>query len=210
MTPGNFLSINNKNGRQDVEINYEANQDNANHLLELWKKGQNYLNKYWDSWLHEYLPSLRERYNILMKNIKGEVDRSPSIGEVVIIKEDGLPRGRWKVGKIIKLVKSEIDGLERAAKIQYPSGRISCRPVRLLFPLEYSEAKVKDVVEDIDNNVVEDNGEAKGKDVVEDKDNNVVEDNDDNGDDVNDLCNRVRRTAANKARTKIGKWCRKL
>ena len=116
-------------------MSYTPDQDTRAHLLEMWKKGQGYLKKFWKSWLTEYLPSLRERYNAVMKAIKGEVDRKPKIGEIVIVKEEDLPRGRWEIVRVQNL--SEVDGLERAAKLQFSSGRTSSRPLRLLYPLEY-------------------------------------------------------------------------
>ena len=53
-----------------------------------------------------------------MKPVKGEVDRDPNIGEVVIVKED-LSRSKWKLAKVLSLIKSDVDGIERAAKLQY-------------------------------------------------------------------------------------------
>ena len=71
-----------------------------------------------------------------MKSIKGEVHRNPQIGEVVIVRDDALPRGKWKVAKILKLLESEVDGVARAVKLRLPSGRITQRPLRMIYPLE--------------------------------------------------------------------------
>ena len=139
LTPAHFISVNYKTGTPDVELQYTPNQDNRETLLRSWKKGQVNLKQFLKSWLTEYLPSLRERYNVVMKSIKGELDRIPRIGEVVIVEQEGLPRGRWKIARVMKLMRSDIDGLERAAKLQFPSGYITCRPLRLLYPLEYAK-----------------------------------------------------------------------
>ena len=40
------------------------------------------------------------------------------------------------VCNIKDLIKSEIDGIELAVKLQYPSGRVTYRPFKLLYPLE--------------------------------------------------------------------------
>ena len=68
-------------------------------LLETWKQGQEVLNKFWKSWTDEYLKSLREIQRRNMKPIKGEIDRIPRIGGVMIIEDGSLPRGTWKIGK---------------------------------------------------------------------------------------------------------------
>ena len=59
---------------------------------------------------------------------------SPNIGNVVIIKED-LPRGMWKMGRIVKLIQSN-DGQLRSAKVKLANGNIIGRPLNLLYPLE--------------------------------------------------------------------------
>ena len=60
-----------------------------------------------------------------MKSIKGEVIQKPNVGEIIMVKEENLPRGRWKIARVEDLIKSERDGIERAVKLQYPSGRVT-------------------------------------------------------------------------------------
>jgi hypothetical protein len=62
---------------------------------------------------------------------------SPKVGDVVQIK-DTVPRGSWKVGRIVQLVTSR-DGNIRSAKIILPSKIVIGRPLNLLYPLETSE-----------------------------------------------------------------------
>ena len=71
-----------------------------------------------------------------MKSMKGEIQRGPNIGEVVIRKEDDLPRGSWKLAKITDLIKGEMDDVPRAANLITSNGRNFKRPLRLLYPLE--------------------------------------------------------------------------
>ena len=132
LTPGHFLSINYKTGVPEIELEYSRDQDTRLKVLQMWKKGQTHLDKFWKVWLTEYLPSLREKGNIHMKSIKGEINRKPHVGEVVIIKEEDLPRGKWKLARVVNLIKGEIDNIERAATLQYTSGRITKRPFQLL------------------------------------------------------------------------------
>ena len=58
----------------------------------------------------------------------------PVIGDVVLIKED-LPRGSWKLGKIVQLIPSR-DKEVRAAKVQLASKKIFSRALNQLYPLE--------------------------------------------------------------------------
>ena len=101
----------------------------------------------------DYLPALRERISNEMKRVKGEVVREPIIGELVIVREDGMPRGKWKVAKIENIISSEIDGLQRAAKLITISGKIITRPIRDVYPLEANP------MEDT-RNIVESNGKG--------------------------------------------------
>ena len=71
-----------------------------------------------------------------MKSVKGEVRRKPTIGDVVVVKDEGLPRGKWKLARIIGLIKGEVDGIERAANLKFSSGRTAKRPLKFIFPLE--------------------------------------------------------------------------
>ena len=136
LTPVHFLSINFKTGIPDIDISYTQYENLANVLLENWKRGQIYLNHFWTIWSNEYLQSLREKHILKMRPIKGEVTRIPRVGEVVIIKEEGLPRGRWKLAKIKNLIKSELDGLIRAVNLVMANGKTIKRPVRFIYPME--------------------------------------------------------------------------
>ena len=135
LTPTHFLSINSKVGIPDVDS--DNNVENLSKvLLQSWKRGQEYLNRFWTVWSDEYLKSLRETHTVNMKPIKGEVNRIPRVGEVVIIKEEGIARGSWKMARIENLIKSDIDDICRAAALVTSSGRLLKRPFRLIYPLE--------------------------------------------------------------------------
>ena len=102
-------------------------------------------------WSTDYLQTLRERHTLQMKAVKGECSRSPEIGEVVLVKEDKMPRGTWKLAKVVNLIKSEVDGIARAALLRMSSGKHFRRPFRLLYPLErrYEEEKRKEIVDSV-------------------------------------------------------------
>ena len=136
LTPAHFLSINLETGVPDVEVNYSPGENLSKELMETWKRGQIHLNSCWTIWSNEYLQSVRERHTLNMKPIKGEITQAPKLGEIVIIKEEGLSQGSWKLSRIEKLIESGIDGAQRAAILITPNGKLIIRPLRLIYPLE--------------------------------------------------------------------------
>ena len=98
----------------------------------------NVINHFWKRWRMEYLSCLRESHAHLSKRSKFN-DSQISEGEVVIVKDDHLPRGQWRLG-IVQEVMMSCDGLKRAATIKIVSSNRQHttlrRPVQLLYPLE--------------------------------------------------------------------------
>ena len=62
-----------------------------------------------------------------------------AVGDVVIVKDEHLPRGHWKLG-VIQQVLTGRDGLTRAAVVKVAASdrqhSTLRRPVQLLYPLE--------------------------------------------------------------------------
>ena len=58
------------------------------------------------------------------------------MGNVVLLKEK-LPRGQWRVGRIIELIKGR-DQLIRSAnlKVRMPSKKVLTRALNMLYPIE--------------------------------------------------------------------------
>ena len=153
ITPAHFLSLNNRTGFPDISEEYQPKEFSWDMIVANWRKGQAKLNAFWQTWVAEYLPTLRERHTLHMKSIKGENPRSPNIGEVVIVKEEDMPRGSWKLARITGLIKSEVDGVARAASLKSSNGREFRRPFRLLYPLErqYESSAVNIITADKNN-----------------------------------------------------------
>ena len=97
ITPAHFTTPNYKTGFPEWDDNIEFKESSAEKLLSRWKKGQVLLNKFCQIWSSEYLNALRERKVLEMKCTKGEVDRNPRCGEIVLVKQEGLKRGSWKL-----------------------------------------------------------------------------------------------------------------
>ena len=76
--------------------------------------------KYWKRWSKEYLVNLRERHKIVngkQKQIKK--------GDIVLIKDDNLPRNLWKLGKVLDTIQGR-DGVIRGATLRTTTMGAAC------------------------------------------------------------------------------------
>ena len=110
---------------------FELNEDKVRRRV---RHFNNVLNHFWSRWQTEYLNNLRE--------VHARAPRQPpssgsyiSVGDVVIVKDEQLPRGQWKLAIVRELFQGK-DGKTRAAAVKVASGGVLNRPVQLLFPLE--------------------------------------------------------------------------
>ena len=80
-------------------------------------------------------------------------DRSETkIGDVVLIKEDNVHRGNWRMGVVSDLITGK-DGVTRGAKVRIGGQRkpdFLYRPLQKLYPFE-----VRSVVVDSDSNIAQ-------------------------------------------------------
>ena len=141
LTPRHVLTLNPTSGVPVLEydnsgMDYNPHESLAERLLQTWRKGQRLLNMFWKLWRDEYLLSLRERAQSKLKTGRVQSDITPSVGDIVLIKEN-IPCGCWKFGKVISLIQSR-DGFCRSAKVSLSSGRFRERPLIFLFPVEAS------------------------------------------------------------------------
>ena len=101
-----------------------------------WKTHQHLasvLNHFWRRWRS------REGHSHGAKNVR---NTHIAAGEVVIVHDDSLPRGLWKLGQIQKVIPGA-DGLPCSALVRVASRdrqhALLKRPVQLLYPLEISQ-----------------------------------------------------------------------
>jgi len=138
LTPAHFLNSNLKPfPLMDSEIDYCPTEDSVTTLLNKWRKGQIQLNTFWNVWRSDYLTSLRDR-TPHHKFAKGQIHTHPEVGQVVLIKEDNVPRGVWKIGRIQSL-RNSVDGKIRSAEVYLPNGRHITRAINCLYPLEITD-----------------------------------------------------------------------
>ena len=100
---------------------------------------QKLLEHFWTRWQKEYLLQLCQ-HNGTRKSTPEE----PVIGAVVIIKEDGIKRNKWRLGRIEEVIRGA-DGRVRGAQVicSGPSGRRTTmqRPIQKLVPVEVPDAR---------------------------------------------------------------------
>ena len=97
-----------------------------------WRRVQFLANLFWTRWRREILPTLHERrrWQTTKPNLRD--------GDVVIVVDDAVPRGRWPVGRVVRTYPSE-DGLVRKVRVQIRQSEYD-RPVhRLILLLKADE-----------------------------------------------------------------------
>ncbi|XP_074629581.1 uncharacterized protein LOC141887214 [Acropora palmata] len=105
---------------------------------------------FWIRWRNEYLLVLRNSHRLKTRDAEGQ---TVAVGDVVIVHEDGLHRGLWKLGRVESLIKGK-DGLVRGAVVKSttPKRRNPTRlrrPLQRLYPLELGARSQGDSSEDI-------------------------------------------------------------
>ena len=93
-----------------------------------WRQVQYLANVFWSRWKAEYLPTLQSRAKWL------KPERNLQINDIVLIKEDNLPRFQWLLGRVLNVTMGS-DGLVRSAEVKTNSGEF-LRPVHKLCLLE--------------------------------------------------------------------------
>ena len=86
---------------------------------------------FWIRWRNEYLLELRNSHRLKTRNAEGQ---TVAVGDVVIVHEDGLHRGLWKLGRVERLIKGK-DGLVRGAVVKSTTPK-KRNPTRLRRPLQ--------------------------------------------------------------------------
>ena len=75
-----------------------------------WRRVQHILNEFWSRWKKEYLNSLQTRKKWV------HARRNLEVGDVVIVRDEGLPRSQWQLGRIDETYPSR-DGYVRSVKV---------------------------------------------------------------------------------------------
>ena len=101
---------------------------------------------FWRRWKTEYLLELREGHRYYPPP-KG-TDNPISAGDVVLVHDENLPRGLWRLGRIKELLPGA-DGNVRSAVVRIVSKggnpTLVNRPVQRLYPLEFNDQEAATV-----------------------------------------------------------------
>ena len=112
-------------------------QKRARHL-------NNVINHFWSRWVKEYLLELRNAHRY--PNTRGQPSPVQE-GDVVVVQDTDLPRGFWKIARVMKLLTGK-DGQHRGAVLRVAArgGQATTlqRPLQLLYPLEIHGSFGKD------------------------------------------------------------------
>ncbi|VIO99988.1 Uncharacterized protein BM_BM17124 [Brugia malayi] len=135
----------------DLPINYDSDQDEytpytiktKDKLVKYWTTTLTTLDVFWKLWKEEYLTSLRERTQRELKSPRIVEKRVPHENEIVLLNEPEIPRGVWKLARIIKINRGW-DGKIRSATIQLPNGKQIDRSINMLYPMEIDATEDKE------------------------------------------------------------------
>lgn len=89
LTPGHFLI------GEPVVLVPDSNYESSNvSSLRRWQFQQKMMQDFWRRWSHDYLHQFLQRHKWAHTNPE------PSVGDIVLVKEDDMPPGKWLMGKI--------------------------------------------------------------------------------------------------------------
>ncbi|CAB4011613.1 Hypothetical predicted protein [Paramuricea clavata] len=94
---------------------------------------QHLTNEFWKRWRNEFLQNLqpRQKWTKEKRNFKE--------GDVVLLKDNDLPRNKWSLAKVLDTQTDE-QGLVRAVSLRMPTGSTLDRPIdKLVLLLEAEE-----------------------------------------------------------------------
>ncbi|XP_029209924.2 uncharacterized protein LOC114973693 [Acropora millepora] len=114
----------------DVEDEVSANKSTTR---QRYLYQQKLINHFWQRWRGEYLQQLSVRQKWMNEQ------PALKIGDVVLISEDKVSRGKWPMGRVDKLLPGK-DGLIRTVILKTKKGLLR-RPVQRLHRLEASSTK---------------------------------------------------------------------
>ena len=98
----------------------------------LWRQTQALADQFWRRWLREYAPGLACRQKWARET------RNLARGDLVLLMEDDMPRGRWPLGRVMEVMPGP-DGRVRSALVRVRGGEVH-RPARRICVLEEDRA----------------------------------------------------------------------
>lgn len=115
-----------------------------------WRRVQHLANEFWQRWRKSYLQSLQSRQKWLRPH------RNLEVGDVVILKDDSLPRNCWKLARINEAYPGK-DGLIRKVSIAVANNTLDDTG-RRTRPTIYLERPAQKLILLVPRDVQEDRG----------------------------------------------------
>ena len=136
------MSILNPTARShsDVVVIPNSSSTEVDRIRNSWTNAQALVNRFWNAWKRDYLSLLhgREKWQKSSRNLE--------IDDLVILVDDKVPRGQWKLGRVIR---PEVDnGHVRKAYLRTADGKTVLRDRTKLVHLELDEDASRDSQED--------------------------------------------------------------
>ena len=94
-----------------------------------WRQSQVLANQLWRRWQKEYLPMLMQRKKWVRET------RDLQVGDIVLMIEQGSPRGYWPLAKVTEVIASA-DGRVRSVSVKTSKGSVYRRPANKVCFLE--------------------------------------------------------------------------
>ena len=120
VTPNHFLL-----GRSSPNLPPGTFDDKDLCARKRWRQAQVLTDHYWKRWLREYVPNLTER-----RKWNTPVARKLKADDVVLVVDENLPRGQWRLGRVVKTFPGE-DGQVRSAEVKTKFGQYKRPAVKL-------------------------------------------------------------------------------
>ena len=103
-----------------------------------WRRVQHLANEFWVRWRKEFLLSLQQRQKWIRPR------RNLTVGDVVLVKDDNLPRNSWQLSRVAEVYPSS-DGHVRKVKVATADGTLD-KTGRRPGPVRYLERPVQKLV----------------------------------------------------------------
>jgi hypothetical protein len=141
LRPNAFL-LNNSAPTSDLPERREVNPsfgDTGEHPVALWLHRCRTFERLWGYWYEEYLFSLHERSKPFHHSGRNDSKSHPFLNQIVLLTDTDVPRGKWKLARVIRLIPSK-DGHVRSAEIKLWNGVRLRRATNHLIPLEVEDS----------------------------------------------------------------------
>ena len=138
---------------EDVE---NIDENSAVKRMKFVKRCKEQVNK---RWTNEYIHALEER----MKKKVQVTETLPTIGSIILLKDDMKNKAQWHIGRIQEFIKGK-DGVIRGLKLKHGNGNTIERPIQMVCDMEIGAVETNDAISGVDGNNNDNKQKEKCKD----------------------------------------------